>query len=175
MAAPNSSKPDVGDILMVIRELLPYPTILGPIASILLRNCCAVQQPDPTLSPPCSWLIVDMTMADFTRFADDFQARSSDELSLAKGDRVELLERDDEFGDGWYLGKHMVNGNSGLFPEGRFAARCDPTSRLTRHSVYAASAQKCRKRLGLLTTEAAPHAPSRGCQRAADRRSQSAS
>ncbi|KAK3301223.1 uncharacterized protein B0H64DRAFT_353088 [Chaetomium fimeti] len=47
----------------------------------------------------------------------DFQARSSDELSLTKGDRVELLERDDEFGDGWYLGKHMANGNSGLFPE----------------------------------------------------------
>ncbi|KAI8956956.1 hypothetical protein F5Y11DRAFT_120692 [Daldinia sp. FL1419] len=47
----------------------------------------------------------------------DFQARSSDELSLAKGDRVELIERDDEFGDGWFLGRHMVNGNSGLFPE----------------------------------------------------------
>ncbi|KAH9900216.1 hypothetical protein F4778DRAFT_771451 [Xylariomycetidae sp. FL2044] len=47
----------------------------------------------------------------------DFQARSSDELSLAKGDRVELIERDDEFGDGWFLGKHMVNGNTGLFPE----------------------------------------------------------
>jgi hypothetical protein len=51
----------------------------------------------------------------------DFQARSSDELSLAKGDRVELIERDDEFGDGWFLGKHLVNGNSGLFPEGLFA------------------------------------------------------
>ncbi|KAL2196393.1 hypothetical protein P885DRAFT_37471 [Corynascus similis CBS 632.67] len=47
----------------------------------------------------------------------DFQARSSDELTLAKGDRVELLERDDEFGDGWFLGKHTVNGDSGLFPE----------------------------------------------------------
>ncbi|KAL2132169.1 hypothetical protein VTI74DRAFT_4132 [Chaetomium olivicolor] len=47
----------------------------------------------------------------------DFQARSSDELTLAKGDRVELLERDDEFGDGWFLGQHMINGNSGLFPE----------------------------------------------------------
>lgn len=53
---------------------------------------------------------------------DDFQARSSDELSLAKGDRVELIERDDEFGDGWFLGKHLVNGNSGLFPEGLFAS-----------------------------------------------------
>ena len=49
---------------------------------------------------------------------DDFQARSSDELTLAKGDRVELMERDDEFGDGWFLGKHMVSGNTGLFPEG---------------------------------------------------------
>ncbi|KAK5657355.1 hypothetical protein OQA88_3420 [Cercophora sp. LCS_1] len=66
MAALGSSKPEVGDILMVIH---------------------------------------------------DFQARSSDELSLAKGDRVELIERDDEFGDGWFLGKHLVNGNSGLFPE----------------------------------------------------------
>ncbi|CAK7213286.1 hypothetical protein SCUCBS95973_001750 [Sporothrix curviconia] len=47
----------------------------------------------------------------------DFQARSSDELTLSKGDRVELLERDDEFGDGWFLGKHMVSGNTGLFPE----------------------------------------------------------
>ncbi|KAK3360171.1 hypothetical protein B0T25DRAFT_122737 [Lasiosphaeria hispida] len=66
MAAPGGTKPEVGDILMVIH---------------------------------------------------DFQARSSDELSLAKGDRVELIERDDEFGDGWFLGKHLINGNSGLFPE----------------------------------------------------------
>ncbi len=51
-------------------------------------------------------------------FIDDFKARSSDELSLAKGDRVELVERDDDFGDGWYLGKHLMNGNTGLFPEG---------------------------------------------------------
>lgn len=49
---------------------------------------------------------------------DDFSARSSDELSLSKGDRVELVERDDDFGDGWYLGRHLTNGNSGLFPEG---------------------------------------------------------
>ncbi|KAG6041890.1 hypothetical protein E4U41_000736 [Claviceps citrina] len=50
--------------------------------------------------------------------ADDFQARSSDELSLSKGDRVELIERDDEFGDGWFLGRHLINQNTGLFPEG---------------------------------------------------------
>lgn len=49
---------------------------------------------------------------------DDFEARSPDELSLLKGDRIELIERDDDFGDGWYLGKHIQNGKTGLFPEG---------------------------------------------------------
>ena len=51
---------------------------------------------------------------------DDFDARSNDELSLRKGDELELLERDDDFGDGWYYGKHLRNGKTGLFPEGRF-------------------------------------------------------
>lgn len=49
---------------------------------------------------------------------DDFEARSPDELTFYKGDRIELTERDDDFGDGWYLGKHVKNGKSGLFPEG---------------------------------------------------------
>ncbi|CAD6583881.1 MAG: polar growth protein [Alectoria sarmentosa] len=48
---------------------------------------------------------------------DDFEARSPDELSLRKGDRIELIERDDDFGDGWYLGKHIQKGKTGLFPE----------------------------------------------------------
>jgi hypothetical protein len=39
-------------------------------------------------------------------------------LSLKKGDRIELIERDDDFGDGWYLGKHLQDGTTGLFPEG---------------------------------------------------------
>ena len=64
---------------------------------------------------------------------DDFKARSSDEISLSKGDHVELLERDDEFGDGWFLGKHMVNENSGLFPEGEPGT---PPALLNRESSY---------------------------------------
>lgn len=39
-------------------------------------------------------------------------------MSLLKGERIELIERDDDFGDGWYLGKHLYNGRVGLFPEG---------------------------------------------------------
>lgn len=57
-----------------------------------------------------------------TQDIDDFEARSPDELSLQKGERIELIERDDDFGDGWYLGKHILNGKIGLFPEGEFAS-----------------------------------------------------
>ncbi|KKY24616.1 putative sam domain-containing protein [Diplodia seriata] len=47
----------------------------------------------------------------------EFNARSPDELSLKRGDRIELIERDDDFGDGWFLGRHLQNGHTGLFPE----------------------------------------------------------
>ena len=53
-----------------------------------------------------------------TTAADEFRARSPDELSLTRGDRVELIERDDDFGDGWFLGRNTETGDSGLFPEG---------------------------------------------------------
>lgn len=49
----------------------------------------------------------------------NFEARSPDELSLSKGDRIQLIERDDEFNDGWFLGKLLSTGISGLFPEGK--------------------------------------------------------
>ena len=52
---------------------------------------------------------------------DEFQARSPDELTLGRGDRIELIERDDDFGDGWFLGRNMQSGDSGLFPEGMSA------------------------------------------------------
>lgn len=69
----------------------------------------ASRQPsDPNLVPPGSILLV----------VHDFAARSNDELSLSKGDRIELIERDDDFGDGWFLGRHMNNSTTGLFPEG---------------------------------------------------------
>ena len=52
---------------------------------------------------------------------DDFEARSPDELSLRKGDQIELIERDDDFGDGWYLGKQILDGKMGLFPQGEIS------------------------------------------------------
>ena len=53
-----------------------------------------------------------------TTSADEFSARSPDELGLKRGDRIELVERDDDFGDGWFLGKNTETGENGLFPEG---------------------------------------------------------
>ncbi|KAJ9308941.1 hypothetical protein DTO217A2_1617 [Paecilomyces variotii] len=53
---------------------------------------------------------------DLLLVVHDFDARGADELTLRRGDKVELVELDEGFGDGWYLGKHMANGTTGLFP-----------------------------------------------------------
>jgi hypothetical protein len=50
---------------------------------------------------------------------DDFDARSPDELTLRKSDQVELVELDEGFGDGWYLGRHLGQSTTGLFPGGK--------------------------------------------------------
>jgi hypothetical protein len=48
----------------------------------------------------------------------DFDARGTDELTLRRGDKIELIELDDGFGDGWFLGKDSKTGTTGLFPGG---------------------------------------------------------
>ncbi|OQU95153.1 PH domain-containing protein [Cladophialophora immunda] len=55
----------------------------------------------------------------------DFDARSADELTLRKTDQIELVELDDGFGDGWYLGKHLGTRTTGLFP-GVYTAKLPP-------------------------------------------------
>ena len=60
----------------------------------------------------------DTTPGDVLVVIHDFDARSSDELTLRRGDRIALVELDDGFGDGWYLGKHLGRGGTGLFPGG---------------------------------------------------------
>jgi hypothetical protein len=58
----------------------------------------------------------DTRPGDILMVVHDFDARSSDELTLRRGDRISLVELDEGFGDGWYLGKHLGNGGTGLFP-----------------------------------------------------------
>ncbi|RMZ86267.1 hypothetical protein DV736_g6505, partial [Chaetothyriales sp. CBS 134916] len=57
----------------------------------------------------------------------DFDARSPDELTLRKAERLQLLELDDGFGDGWYLGRHMSRDATGLFPGAKPAKPAKPT------------------------------------------------
>ncbi|TQB69019.1 polar growth protein [Monascus purpureus] len=46
----------------------------------------------------------------------DFDSRGEDELTLRRGEKIELVELDDGFGDGWYLGRHLGTETTGLFP-----------------------------------------------------------
>ena len=61
---------------------------------------------------------------------DDFDARSGDELTLRRSERVELIELDDGFHDGWYLGKHLARGGTGLFP-GVYTTKAPTATRVT--------------------------------------------
>ena len=110
-------------MLLVVRKYLPLPPALLQVKSTLLATSL---RRSPThmsgTSCNCSTSQVLESRSSVSVLThgstDDFEARSPDELSLAKGDRIELIERDDDFGDGWYLGKHLQNGKTGLFPEG---------------------------------------------------------
>ncbi|KAF4255776.1 hypothetical protein KXW39_004327 [Aspergillus fumigatus] len=53
---------------------------------------------------------------DFLLVVHDFDARGTDELTLRRGEKIELIELDEGFGDGWYLGKDVRTGTTGLFP-----------------------------------------------------------
>ena len=102
----NEQQPETGlsQVLLVVRKSQDlYPTLGNSCHVFCIRKRITIS-------------IFDNVAAN--TLADDFDARSPDELSLKKGDRLELIEKDDEFGDGWYLGKHIVDGRTGLFPEG---------------------------------------------------------
>ncbi|KAJ5601927.1 hypothetical protein N7510_011461 [Penicillium lagena] len=53
---------------------------------------------------------------DYVEVAHPLEGRGGDELTLRKGDQIELLELDDEYGDGWYLGRQLRTSKIGLFP-----------------------------------------------------------
>ncbi|PRT56838.1 hypothetical protein B9G98_04458 [Wickerhamiella sorbophila] len=47
----------------------------------------------------------------------EFIGRNVDELDIRKGEYVEVIEDDREFGDSWYIGRNLNTGKSGLFPK----------------------------------------------------------
>ena len=103
-----------GDVLLVIRT---YNTTT--VGELLGRELL------PTKSPTLV-RIMRLTSARMNPRLDDFRARSPDELSMTKGDRIELIERDEDFNDGWYLGRHPPTGATGLFPLGWSTAPSSP-------------------------------------------------
>lgn len=46
----------------------------------------------------------------------DFEAENADELSFSAGEPITLIEADDAYDDGWYLGRNTL-GEVGLFPQ----------------------------------------------------------
>lgn len=46
-----------------------------------------------------------------------FNSRLGDELNLKIGDKIEVLADDNEYNDGWYMGKNLTTGEVGLYPK----------------------------------------------------------
>ncbi|KAM6501320.1 hypothetical protein JOM56_004334 [Amanita muscaria] len=65
-------------------------------------------------------------MPEYVYALHDFLPENEDEISFHAGDRIEVIERDDEFGDGWWQGKNL-DGNTGLFPQS-YTAPAPPIS-----------------------------------------------
>ncbi len=115
----EASLPEPGEVLLALRKFYFSYTSSAETLSLLFgypRHGLFVQ--------PCRAWAADgcrrRLLTDDGPPADDFQARGADELSFTKGDRIVLIERDGEYQDGWYYGKHQTMGTIGLFPEGRF-------------------------------------------------------
>lgn len=56
-------------------------------------------------------------MPEYLLGIHDFRGRTADELNISKGDYVEVIEDDAEFGDSWYIGRNLATNKTGLFPK----------------------------------------------------------
>lgn len=56
----------------------------------------------------------------------DFSARNPDELSFTKGDRIVLIERDEKYNDGWFLGQLVSTRRIGIFPQCEHSLSSNP-------------------------------------------------
>ncbi|KAJ1309325.1 hypothetical protein OPQ81_004986 [Rhizoctonia solani] len=56
-----------------------------------------------------------MAQVSYVWAQHDFVPEHDDEIEFRAGDRIEIIERDELYGDGWWQGR--VHGKTGLFPE----------------------------------------------------------
>ncbi|RPD67460.1 hypothetical protein L226DRAFT_529790 [Lentinus tigrinus ALCF2SS1-7] len=55
-------------------------------------------------------------MPEYVYALHDFTPQVADEIEFKVGDRIEVIEKDDLYGDGWWQGRNPA-GHSGLFPQ----------------------------------------------------------
>ncbi|KAI5117045.1 hypothetical protein M0805_007902 [Coniferiporia weirii] len=55
-------------------------------------------------------------MPEYVYALHDFAPEHEDEISFSAGDRIEVIEKDDMYGDGWWQGRNLF-GKVGLFPQ----------------------------------------------------------
>ncbi|KAI9462035.1 hypothetical protein F5148DRAFT_1214326 [Russula earlei] len=55
-------------------------------------------------------------MIEYVYARHDFVPEHDDEIAFRAGDRIEVIEKDDLYNDGWWQGRNLA-GNVGLFPE----------------------------------------------------------
>ncbi|GAA5911326.1 hypothetical protein JCM8208_005220 [Rhodotorula glutinis] len=60
--------------------------------------------------------------ADLVWALHTFEAENDDELAFSAGERIIVLERDDQYGDGWFQGRNE-RGEVGLFPQSYTSSR----------------------------------------------------
>ncbi|KAJ5156171.1 hypothetical protein N7492_008974 [Penicillium capsulatum] len=61
---------------------------------------------------------------DYLVVVHTHHGHGEDELKMKRDDLLRLVELDDEFDDGWWLGEHLGTGQKGLFPAG-FTKKAD--------------------------------------------------
>ncbi|KZT60847.1 hypothetical protein CALCODRAFT_480491 [Calocera cornea HHB12733] len=78
-------------------------------------------------------------MPDFVYALHDFIAEHEDEIPFRAGERIEVVEKDDEFGDGWWQGRNLA-GKQGLFPQNYTTPQPPYPSSASNLSQYGAGA-----------------------------------
>ncbi|KAG8755383.1 polar growth protein [Serendipita sp. 396] len=55
-------------------------------------------------------------MVEYVYALHDFEPQNEDEISFVAGERIEVIEKDDAYGDGWWTGRNLA-GHEGIFPK----------------------------------------------------------
>ncbi|TFK43957.1 hypothetical protein BDQ12DRAFT_719130 [Crucibulum laeve] len=76
-------------------------------------------------------------MPDYVYALHDFQPEHEDEVPFRAGERIEVVEKDDLYGDGWWQGRNLL-GRVGLFPVS-YTAPAPPSAEALQQSASTSS------------------------------------